>query len=119
MSITDLTRGRPAEGVRSSVEVQVKGMWRPVARTVSDASGVILIDGPVVAGIYRVELDVEPYFASIGVLPVMPRVTIAFRLSGAYEHSLLRTYIAASSHFSVLVTSEYPIILVENRAAEL
>lgn len=98
------------------IEVRVNARWRTIARAVSDPSGMISVDGQVVPGIYRVELDAEPYFASTGVLPLMPRVTIAFRLSGAYEHSLLSAYIAACSHFSVLVTSDYPISPVHSRA---
>lgn len=100
------------------VEVRVSGKWRVIARAVSDPSGMISVDSPVVQGVYRVELDAEPYFASIGVLPLMPRVTVAFRLSETYmgEHSVLSAYIAACSNFSVLVTSDYPISPVQSKA---
>jgi 5-hydroxyisourate hydrolase-like protein (transthyretin family) len=109
VGVTDLARGRAAEGVLCVIEVQVNGKWRTIARAVSDPSGMISVDVPVVPGSYRVELDAEPYFASTGVLPLMPRATIAFRLSEACGHSLLRAYITACSHFAVLVTSDYPI----------
>jgi 5-hydroxyisourate hydrolase-like protein (transthyretin family) len=109
IGVTDLARGRAAEGVACVIEVQLNGKWRIIARGVSDVLGMVSVDDPVVPGIYRVELDAEPYFASTGVLPLMPRVTIAFRLSESCGHSLLRAYIAACSHFSVLITSDYPI----------
>jgi 5-hydroxyisourate hydrolase-like protein (transthyretin family) len=95
--------------------MQVNGKWRSIARTVTDASGLISVDSPVVPGAYRVELDAEPYFASTGVLPLMPRVTIAFRLSESCGHSLLRAYIAACSHFAALITSDYPISSVRSK----
>jgi 5-hydroxyisourate hydrolase-like protein (transthyretin family) len=109
LSITDITGGRPAEGVSSVIEVQVNGKWQLVTRTVSDPAGMVTVSGQIVPGLYRAELNAESYFASAGILPLIPRATITFRLAEAYRHSLLHIYIAACSHFSVFVTSDYPI----------
>jgi 5-hydroxyisourate hydrolase-like protein (transthyretin family) len=107
LSITDVTRGRAAEGVLSTIERRVNGQWQTVAHSVSDSSGMISIDD-VIPGSYRVELDAEPYFATAGVVALLPRVTITFRLLTASGHSLLQAYIAANSQFSVLVRSDSP-----------
>jgi len=94
--------------VRSLIERQVNGKWNAVARVASGPSGEIAIDDVLSPGLYRVELDAEPYFAAAGIVPLLPRVLITFRLLEASGHLELRAYVAANSQFSVLVRSDYP-----------
>jgi 5-hydroxyisourate hydrolase-like protein (transthyretin family) len=98
--------GRAAEGVLSLLERQVEGRWQAITRGASDSVGTISVDQPIPSGIYRLELDAEAYFTSTGITPLIPRITITFRIPETSVHWLLQAYIAANSHFSALLRTE-------------
>jgi 5-hydroxyisourate hydrolase-like protein (transthyretin family) len=104
--ITDAARGRAADGVLCLIERQVDGNWQAVMRGASDSSGTISF-GPLSSpGIYRIELDGDPYFAAIGIISLLSRITLTFRIPESCRHSVLHSHIAANSHFSALVRND-------------
>jgi 5-hydroxyisourate hydrolase-like protein (transthyretin family) len=107
VTVTDVMHGRAAEGVSSLLERQVDGKWKAIARSASDPSGTISVE-PIWPGIYRLELDAEAYFTTAGITPLIPRITITFRIPETSMHWLLQTYIAANSQFSALFRAEQP-----------
>jgi 5-hydroxyisourate hydrolase-like protein (transthyretin family) len=106
VTVTDVMHGRAAEGVSSLLERQVDGKWKAIARSASDPSGTISVAEPIRPGIYRLELDAEAYFTTAGITPLIPRITITFRIPETSMHWLLQTYIAANSQFSALFRTE-------------
>jgi 5-hydroxyisourate hydrolase len=108
VTVTDVMHGRAAEGVMSLLERQVDGKWKAMARSASNSSGTISVADPMRPGIYRLELDAEAYFTTAGITPLIPRITITFRIPETSTHWLLQTYIAANSQFSALFRAEPP-----------
>jgi 5-hydroxyisourate hydrolase-like protein (transthyretin family) len=108
VTVTDVMHGRAAEGVLSLLERQVDGKWKTMARGASDPSGTISVADPMRPGIYRLELDAEAYFTTAGITPLIPRISITFRIPETSMHWLLQTYIAANSQFSALFRAEPP-----------
>lgn len=108
VTVTDVMHGRAAEGVLSFLERQVDGRWKAIARGSSDSSGTISVDEPIRPGIYRLELDAEAYFTTAGITPLIPTISITFRIPETSMHWLLQTYIAANSQFSALFRAEPP-----------
>ena len=106
VTVTDVMHGRAAEGVLSLLEQQVDGKWKAIARGASDPAGTISVDEPMRPGVYRLELDAEAYFTTAGITPLIPRITITFRIPETSMHWLLQTYIAANSQFSALFRAD-------------
>jgi 5-hydroxyisourate hydrolase-like protein (transthyretin family) len=104
--ITDAVRGWAAEGVLCLVERQVAGNWQTVIRGTSDSSGTLSVDELIGPGIYRIGIDADPYFAATGIVALLPKVTVTFRISEVCRHSELRAYIAANAQFSTLIRSD-------------
>lgn len=106
VTIIDVMCGHVTEGVPYLVERQVGGNWHTVARGASDSSGTIMVEDIAKPGIYRIELDADAYFATVGVVSLLPRVTVTFRVPAASRHCMLRAYIAANSQFSALIKGD-------------
>jgi 5-hydroxyisourate hydrolase-like protein (transthyretin family) len=102
IAITDATRGHPADGVLCLIEQQVDGNWQTVTRGASDDTGTVCVERVSSPGVYRIELDADPYFAATGVLAFMPKVTVIVRVPESCSRSVLHTQIAANSQFSML-----------------
>ena len=104
--VTDAVRGRAAEGVLCLVERQAGGIWQTVAHGASDSSGTIPVSSLVIPGVYRITLDADPYFASTGVVALLPKAAMTLRIPESCWHSELRTYIAPDSQFSSFVRGD-------------
>jgi 5-hydroxyisourate hydrolase-like protein (transthyretin family) len=106
VTITDSARGRAADGVLCLIEWQVDGSWQTVMRGASDSSGMISVEQLSSPGIYRVELDADPYFVAIGIISLLFKVTLTFRILGSCRHCALHSHIAANSQFSTLIRND-------------
>jgi 5-hydroxyisourate hydrolase-like protein (transthyretin family) len=104
--VTDAARGSRADGVRCLVEHQVDGNWKTVMRGASDSSGTISAAQVSTPGIYRVELDTDPYFAVSGTITFLPKITLTFRIPESCVRSVLSTHIAPNAQFSVLIRND-------------
>jgi 5-hydroxyisourate hydrolase-like protein (transthyretin family) len=105
VSVFDAARGHAAEGVLCHIERQVDGDWQTVASGTSDQSGTFSIDNPVMPGVYRVGLDSDPYFATIGTIALLPKITTIFRITDEC-HITLHSFIDVSSLFTALIRNE-------------
>ena len=81
--VLDTARGRPAAGVRVSLEhTNARDTWTPIARGVTDADGRLRALTPEgtspVPGTYRLVFDTGAYFASEGVAAFYPHVIVTF-----------------------------------------
>lgn len=92
VEVIDCMHGRPAEGIAVRLESQVGGAWGEPTRGVTDENGLLREWQPslvVARRIYRIELDIDRYYATLGIVPFLPRVTITFRvLDPAERHHL-------------------------------
>ena len=87
--ILDTSRGRPAAGVRVTLEIQRAGdTWDTVGSAVTNDDGRVsdMTHGKPEAGVHRLRFDVGEYFATLGVETFSPRVEITFLIKNAGEH---------------------------------
>ena len=72
------------------------GEWHEEARGRTDADGYLtgLPTGTMSRGIHRLDVDLDEYFAGIGIMPFYPRITIIFRV----------TDLTVSYHIPVFIT---------------
>jgi 5-hydroxyisourate hydrolase len=88
--ILDLSRGRPAEGVAVSLEVQADTGWRVLGRGETDADGrqrsLLPDDFKLAAGVYRLTFHTSDYFSAQGVESFYPEVTISFIVGEGAAH---------------------------------
>jgi 5-hydroxyisourate hydrolase-like protein (transthyretin family) len=84
----DCLHGRPAAGVLAQLERKDEHGWCPLSQARTDDSGQITQWDPepeIERRIYRVELDLDGYFASLGIAPFMPTAVVSFRILDSLE----------------------------------
>jgi 5-hydroxyisourate hydrolase len=87
--VLDTALGRPAAGVAARLDRQSAALaWVEVGRGVTDADGRIgkLLEGPLLAGTYRLTFDTGAYFHARNVLGFYPQVTIEFEVRDPSQH---------------------------------
>jgi 5-hydroxyisourate hydrolase len=100
MSITvrvlDLANGRPAADLLVRLSRDRDGCWQEDACDRTDANGYLVAcpPGTMTRGVHRIDVEIDEYFAGIGVTPFYPRVTIIFRV----------TDLTVSYHIPLLIT---------------
>jgi len=78
--VLDTTLGRPAAGVRITLEVD----GEPLAEAVTDTDGRATdLGGGLAAGTYRLRFDSGGYFTGRGIDGFYPEVVVTFTISGA------------------------------------
>jgi 5-hydroxyisourate hydrolase len=94
MSVTthvlDLGAGRPAAGVRVTLEFRDGGGWRRLGEGATDGdgrlSGLLGADRRLAAGAHRLVFDTGPWFAEQGVDAFYPEVSVVFQVVDATQH---------------------------------
>jgi 5-hydroxyisourate hydrolase len=84
----DSVHGRPAAGILAHLERKNEHGWGRPSRGRTDDNGQISGWDPepeIERGIYRVELDLDSHFASLGIAPFMPTAVVSFRILDALE----------------------------------
>lgn len=97
MKVVDCAQGRPVDGVAARLQARSEGMWEQPATGRTDASGCLRVwrpPPPAVRGVFRIVVDIDSYYASLGILPVFPQISTCFRVVNPDE----------PLHFMVLVT---------------
>jgi 5-hydroxyisourate hydrolase len=94
--VLDWVYGRPAADMRVRLSRDHGGEWHEEASGRTDVDGYLTgwPPGNMTRGIHRLDVDLDEYFAGIGVMPFYPRITIIFRV----------TDLTASYHIPVLIT---------------
>jgi 5-hydroxyisourate hydrolase len=97
--VTDAVYGRPAEGIPVRLyhgpDVQSKDIG--LGRTDANGQFTMLADSSNGA-LARLELDTDSYFATLGVRPVYPSITLTFRVTESRPRSALSLLIAPSAY---------------------
>jgi len=88
--VLDLSSGRPAEGVRVTLEHRdPEGGWRTIAERNTDADGRVrdlLGAGALAAGVWRLTFATGPYFASQRVTTFLPEAAVTFEVFHPAQH---------------------------------
>jgi 5-hydroxyisourate hydrolase len=87
--VLDVSRGRPAMGVRVTLAVQADdGGWTTLGRGHTDADGRAneLYESDPAARTYRLTFETAAYFAAIGVNGFYPLVEIVFQVRDPSQH---------------------------------
>lgn len=94
--VVDSANGRPAVDLLVRLSRDRDGRWQEDARGRTDANGYLVGCPPetMTRGVHRIDVDLDEYFAGIGVTPFYPRITIFFRV----------TDVTVSYHIPLLIT---------------
>ena len=82
--VLDTTRGGPAAGIPVALDFQIADQqWKPIGKGVTDADGRVrsLMSGELIAGIYRLTFEVEPYQRGF-----YPHIVLIFRVEDPDQH---------------------------------
>ncbi|GAA4371757.1 hydroxyisourate hydrolase [Paeniglutamicibacter cryotolerans] len=86
--VLDTGTGRPASGVKATLEAKTASGWQEIGSGFTDGDGRIRNLGPVQVevGTYRVGFDTGAYFGKQGTETFFPTVTIDFQVSSTTDH---------------------------------
>lgn len=88
--VLDTSRGRPAEGVPATLEVEAAGGWKLLGKGLTNSDGritdLIPQETPLPLGIYRLIFDTGRYFSAQQLDAFYPQVTIVFRIEDTSQH---------------------------------
>ncbi|WP_214324859.1 hydroxyisourate hydrolase [Nonomuraea sediminis] len=100
VDVVDVAHGRPAAGVRI-LAFRLAEASSSEAEGCTDQSGSLVwpdLALPLSRGSYRLELNVDSYFATLGIVPANPLVVIVFRVSDPADPPRLTVLIAPNAH---------------------
>ena len=87
--VLDTARGRPAAGVRVTVEAQDGDGWRAVGGGVTDADGRVpglVPEEALAAGVHRLSFATGDWFRAEGLEGFYPEVTVVCRIADPAGH---------------------------------
>jgi len=88
--VLDTSRGRPAQGVPVTLEIEAAGGWKLVGKGTTNADGrisdLISAEVTITSGVYRLIFDTGKYFARDQSESFYPQVTIVFRVADQTQH---------------------------------
>lgn len=86
--VLDTGTGRPASGVRATLEAKTAAGWQELGSGTTDGDGRIGGLGPtqVEPGHYRITFDTGAYFGTKGTETFFPEVVLGFSVADASEH---------------------------------
>jgi 5-hydroxyisourate hydrolase-like protein (transthyretin family) len=102
VSVVDTMHGWPADGVGVQLSRKVDGSWQAQAHGRTDETGILAVRPaePASCGLYRVELDADSYFASLGIAAFYPTVTVLFRVLDPDDACHISILITPQSHLT-------------------
>lgn len=86
--VLDISGGMPAAGVPVTLEAEVKGGWKELARGETDADGRLRLSaaaGSLGEGVYRLTFETRVYFQSRKIEGLYPQVCVVFHVRNAKE----------------------------------
>lgn len=93
LNMIDGTSGRMADGVGVVLHRQVDGRWAERSEITTDEHGCWSSSGQA-RGLYQLDIDIDAYYATSGIVPFYSRITMTVRLGDTDE----------PQHMSVLIT---------------
>ncbi|MEU3251209.1 hydroxyisourate hydrolase [Streptomyces sp. NPDC006997] len=98
--ITDTSFGVPAADVDVLLSRRVEDGWQEVLRGRTDPEGVLVMPPPADtqsgSALYRIECDLDTYYAVLGVVPLIARLTVEVRVEPDARLSLPLAFSAHS-----------------------
>jgi 5-hydroxyisourate hydrolase len=88
--VLDTGCGRPAPGVRVTLDATHGDEWRNVASAHTDAEGrvrtLLPADAALAPGVYRLTFETAPYFAARAIATFYPEVVVVFQVESGDGH---------------------------------
>ncbi len=88
--VLDVSRGRAANGVPVTLEIESGGIWQLLGEGTTNADGRIadLLPGNVTitAAAYRLTFDTSAYFAANDIKGFYPQVSVVFKIENPDQH---------------------------------
>lgn len=88
--VLDTSRGRPAEGVPVTLEVEAAGGWKLLGKGTTNADGrvgdLLAKDAELARVVHRLIFDTGSYFAAQNVASFYPQVVVTFRIEDPKQH---------------------------------
>jgi 5-hydroxyisourate hydrolase len=88
--VLDTSKGRPAAGVRVTLEMKTDGGWTRLGAGATDGDGrlrtLLAAGSPLAAGTYRLTFETAAYFAAQGVTAFYPEVQVQFAVQEGGGH---------------------------------
>ncbi|MGW2182851.1 hydroxyisourate hydrolase [Streptomyces sp. NPDC001732] len=82
--IVDTSFGVPAADVDVLLSRRAEDDWQEVVRGRTDPDGLLVVpprpEGRPGSAVYRIECDLDAYYAVLGVVPLFPRLTMEVRV---------------------------------------
>jgi 5-hydroxyisourate hydrolase len=81
--VVDCAHGRPAAGMLIQVDRDIDGRWSRQLWDRTNAAGVLEAGaaGELGRGVYRLILDADSYFATLGAFSAFPSITVSLRVA--------------------------------------
>jgi len=88
--VLDTSRGRPAEGVPVTLEIEAPDGWKLLGREITNADGRISDLMPketiIEVAVYRLIFDTAKYFADNQLESFYPQITVVFKIADPALH---------------------------------
>jgi 5-hydroxyisourate hydrolase len=100
--------GRPASGLRVRLERIQDGDWLTIGTVESNVRGHIRHweDAHLERGVYRLVIDSDGYFSSLGATAAYPEITVMFRLRSDHESCDVQIILSPYSYSTYLLTND-------------
>jgi 5-hydroxyisourate hydrolase len=101
VQVVDCAFGVAADNVHVHLSRRVKSDWRRVAegRTESDGTLREWHGNTLPAGTYQLEVNLDGYYADMGITPFMPRAIVEFNLTDTAADLLIPLLVTGNSFF--------------------
>lgn len=101
VQVVDCAFGVAADSVRVRLSRRVDSDWCKVAEGRTDSNGTFREwhDSTLPAGTYQLEVDLDAYYADMGITPFMPRAIVEFDLTDAPGDLLIPLLVTGNSFF--------------------
>jgi 5-hydroxyisourate hydrolase len=110
IQVVDCAFGIAAAGVQVGLSRRVSQDWVLVAEGYTDSNGSLRgwHDGALSAGTYRLEADMDRYYADLGIVPFLPRAVVEFRVTDVNADLIIPLLITGNSQLAYRLLDETP-----------
>lgn len=86
--VLDISRGKPAVGIKAVLEVQSGSNWKEIGRGTTNDDGRIadLLDSQITPGLYRLTFATAEYFRTLKTESFYPKISIEFEIKNSDPH---------------------------------
>jgi 5-hydroxyisourate hydrolase len=101
VQVVDCAFGVAADNVRLCLNRRVESDWSRVAEGRTDSNGILREwhDDTLPAGTYQLEVNLDGYYADMGITPFMPRAIVEIDLTDTTTDLLIPLLVTGNSFF--------------------